>query len=50
MAQGFKSLNFIERLNEAEDAVYIIVLKHAKVKFVMIFSKICSEATRNKSF
>ena len=50
MTHKYKILNFIERLDEAEDSAYVMILKPTKVKFALISSKITTEAKRNKRF
>lgn len=43
MTQKFKILRFIERLDEAGGSTYVIILKPAKVKFVLNFNKVSPE-------
>jgi hypothetical protein len=42
------NLSFPERLDEAEYSNYVIILKSAKSKLVLIFSKVSPEAAINK--
>ena len=50
MTHKYKILNFIERLDEAGDSAYAMILKPTKVKFALISSKSITEAKRNKRF
>lgn len=49
-APSFKIRPFIETLDEARDPAYAVLLKLAKVTGVLTFSKVSSEAMRDKRF